>query len=223
MEKTDRQTDKSTHWKSAIFDLDDNWTKLDNPPAGFKVYYQEEICPTTQKPHRQTHVDCGKQVRLSALTKWLKATKWIPVLGKQHIENSISYTSKKDTAVEGTHKEIQGEHYYKMEEILRLLAYNGIHVWDEWRTEENPWMEWKYLSGCLVEGDVKWANRLTNPAIKFAWKSWGPIFRFKLLEELEESVPFIIEEQTLEKVDFFSKCLIYDETPPATLSETQVC
>lgn len=204
--QSDSQT-RSIHWNSAIFDTDGNWEKLKNPPSGYKVYYQKEICPTTGREHLQTHVDCGKQVRLSALTKWIKATNWKRVLGKEHIENSIAYTSKKETAVENTHVEILGDKYYKMEEILQLLAYNVISVWDTFKSpDENPYYDWKYVSGCLVEGDIKWANKLTNPAIKFAWKSWGPIFRRKFEEGLEESVPFIIEEQT--EFDFFSECLI---------------
>lgn len=176
MSQTDRQTDKATHWKSAIFDTDDNWSKLDTLPAFIKtVHRQKEICPTTQKPHFQVHVICHQQVRLTKMCSWIKATKWLPVIGKEHIENSIKYTSKTDTAVEGTHTVTQGEKYYQTHELLLEIARHYV------RPDFNqPYFDeadkWETLTRRMISFNPKWANKLCNPALKKAWDWWGTRF-----------------------------------------------
>jgi len=210
MAQTDRQTDKpATHWKSAIFDVDDNWAKLDALPACVKTLYrQKEICPTTQKPHFQVHVVCHRQVRFTQLTPWIKATKWIPVWGKDHIDNSINYTQKKETAIEGTHQVTQGEQYLRLHELLLEIA-KQYDVEDYQRTGA-AWMQargWEMLSSRLVRRDLNWANKLCNPATKKAWDWWGEVFLKRVSEFCEETNgAYIIEGPASE--DLSEECLI---------------
>lgn len=206
MSQTDRQTDKSTHWKSAIFDTDDNWSKLDAiPPFVKEVHRQKEVCPTTGKEHFQVHIVCNRQVRLSAMTGWIKATKWLPVLGKIHIENSIKYCSKTDTAVPGTHQVIQGEKYLQLHELLFEIAKYAEYQWAD-TIDVNSWE--RITSRLLeVKNDLTWANKLNAPGVKNAWSWWGNVFIRKYQDFLDETAgASIIEGTSQEEVP--AECLI---------------
>lgn len=222
MAKTDRQTDapiakdfKTRHWKSAIFDDDStnskgNWEKLCIIPVGWKVYQIDEICPTTGKPHKQIHVDCTRQQRLSALQNYVRATKWFPVMNmkgsaQNHIQNSIDYcqglSKKEKGSIEGTAVVKDGPAYLAISDILMSLAREYVSVrlpTDEEHermyfanTEEGRKYKfdigynntWECLSAKLVEKDLIWVNRLTIPAVKPAWNTWGHIFINKVQSE----------------------------------------
>lgn len=185
MSQTDRQTDKASNWKSAIFDTDDNWTRLETlPPFVKTVHKQQEICPTTQRPHFQVHIVTHRQVRLSQMCGWIKATKWIPVLGKEHIQNSINYTSKNESAVPGTHEVVQGEKYFQIHELLLEVARqhtkedDEVNIAAEWSRRR----DWKTLTSRLILKDLKWANKLSNPALEKCWRLWGEVFLVKAKE-----------------------------------------
>jgi len=215
----DRQTDRQTvldkefktrHWKSGIFDDENtsskgNWLKLDNPPDGFKIYVCDELCPTTGRPHKQVHVDCGRQQRLTKLTKWLSATKWIPVLGADHVMNSVNYCQEKSKKAKGTiagsSQIIHGAEYLTFDKILMSLAskvedmptyeevekhaiscglkFNSQKYYDKYDIVRS----WSVVSGLLVDEDVTWVNKLSNPAIKLSWETWGHIFIRKYKQE----------------------------------------
>lgn len=182
MEQTDRQTDmaaKASNWKSAIFDVDDNWSRLEALPAFVKsVFKQQEVCPTTQRLHFQVHIVTHRQVRLTQMCSWIKATKWIPVLGKEHIQNSINYCSKKESAVPGTYEEVQGQKYYQVHELLTIVAQQHTQADQD---ERNPkdWLyrrSWAHLTSRLIAQDITWASRLCNPTLEKCWKNWGEVF-----------------------------------------------
>lgn len=192
MSQTDRQTDKASHWKSAIFETDDNWNKLDALPSFIKtVHKQKEICPTTGNPHFQVHVECHRQVRLTQMCAWIKATKWMPVIGKEHIQNSIKYTSKKESAVEGTHQTVQGERYYQIHELLELIAKEYEHPLPSTPEQRTSQMEramsYETLTSRMVQRDVKWVNKLSNPILKKNWDMYKFVFIGKMWEHLEET------------------------------------
>lgn len=193
MSQTDRQTDRpATHWKSAIFETDGNWSKLDTIPAFVKeVHSQKEICPTTGNPHFQVHVVCNRQVRLTQMCGWIKATKWIPVFGKDHIQNSINYCKKKDTAVEGTHKVVHGDKYYQMHELLEEIAKQYDHPFPSTEQSRSSELEravsYETLTSRLVERDIKWVNKLCNPQIKKMWEMYKWIFISKMQSHIDET------------------------------------
>lgn len=205
MSQTDRQTDKSIHWNSAIFDVDENWAKLDTLPSFVKeVHRQKEVCPTTGKEHFQIHVICHRQVRLTQMCGWIKATKWKAVIGKEFIANSIKYCSKSATAVPGTQQILQGEKYLQLYEILfelakkveLILSYHDSRLYDG-----VDFPSWESVSSALIEVDFKWVNKLNAPGVKNAWTWWGSVFYHKLTEfAVETGGGSIIEATSPEEV-----------------------
>lgn len=218
MSQTDRQTDKFTHWKTAVFGVDDNWSKLDTlPPFVKTVYKQKEICPSTGNPHFQIHVVCNRQVRLTQMCSWIKSTKWIgiPASDKKHIENSIKYTSKSDTAVAGTHEVVQGEKYFQMHELLELIAKEYDHPERTTETTKTSVLDqaisFETLTSRMVSRDVKWVNKLCNPQIKKMWDMYAWVFIKKMWEHLDEtSGAYIIESPAPEEDESEEGCLIED-------------
>lgn len=191
MSQTDRQTDKFTHFKSAIFDVDDNWAKLEVLPEFVKtVFKQQEVCPTTQNLHFQVHIVAHRQVRLSQMYGWIAKTKWIGISAKEkdHIRNSINYCSKKETAVPGTHEVVQGQKYYQIHELLLEVARQHTVEDDNLPTDfasQGDWLNrrtWGLLSSRLVAKDLTWANKLANPALEKCWRLWGEVFLRKAKE-----------------------------------------
>jgi len=211
MSQTDRQTDKATHWNSAIFDVGENWAILKAPPPSFikEIRFQQELCPTTSRLHFQTHVVCHRQVRLTQLTSWIKQTNWKPVRGKEYIANSIKYTAKEDTAIPGTHQVIQGEKYYQLHEIMEVLArYAEPAVDPQDYLDADPKHSvnsWKYITRRLLIEDRTWANRLSNPTLRRMWEDWGSLF----IWNWEEGASFIIEDASPEET--CSEYLISDD------------
>jgi len=202
--QTDRQTDKpAIHWKTAVFDKEDNWAKLDKLPAHVKkVYRQKEVCPETGNIHWQIHVHCHRQVRLTQLTSWIKYTKWIPVWGDEHIKNSIAYCSKIDSAISGTQRVDEGESYLRLHELLLCVAraVPPLVVILNKLTDKSKkdYYLYKNVAPFLVAQNLNWINKLSNPMVEKSWNMFhGELFEF-LHEELEECGGFIIEAPTSE-------------------------
>jgi len=199
--QTDRQTDKATHWKTAVFDVSgsDNWGKLDVLPSFVKeVHRKKEICPTTGRPHFQTHVICHRQVRLNQMTSWIKQTKWSPVIGEQHIKNSIAYIRKVETTAPGAEVEVvQGGKFYQLHELLLEVAKD----WEpttiqpymnelEWIKAQEKALLWPYAARlCVNKRGIEWITKLAVPTLE---KSWN-IHHMALLREAGQEGPFIIE------------------------------
>lgn len=205
MAQTDRQTDKAIHWKTAVFDVEGAWERLEKLPEFVKkVHLQEETCPTTGRPHRQIHVVCHRQVRLGQMRNWLPKTHWSPVFGKEHIANSIAYCSKKETAVVGTQRVLEGETFYKLSEIMELIAarcwyelkphewFQEIYNYNYAKidTEYEAQFKFKNCAKYLVRDDKTWIDRLSNPMVAKMWNDFGGEF----LGAAEERGSFIIED-----------------------------
>lgn len=199
MAQTDRQTDKATHWKTAIFDVEDNWTKLDaKPPTFIKfVKMKKEVCPTTGKEHFQVHVQCKKQVRLTQMCGYIKHTKWFAVFGDQHIKNSLAYIEKKDTTAPGAEVIVkEGDEYFQLHQIMEILARYAEPETDlahylDLNPEKSP-NSWKWVTRRLLHVDRTWANRLSNPTLRRMWADWGSLF----IQNWEAEGSFIIEDPT---------------------------
>lgn len=195
MPQTDRQTDKSVHWNSAIFDHADAWAKLEVLPSFVKeVHKQKEVCPTTGAEHWQCHVVCNTQQRLSALRGWIQ-THWKQVKGAEYIKNSIAYCSKKDTAVAGTATVVTNEKYLRLHELLMCMARRWMPPYDirdcKTLSELNAYKEqvlFKNVAKQLVETDLVWIDKLSNPVIAKMWDT----FHNEVLDRVREDV---IEEE----------------------------
>lgn len=95
--KTDRQTDKATHWlvtgfsgEIVMLETPEQW-----PPFVKKVYGGREICPTSGREHFQGHIQCNAQQRFSALKKWLP-TAHLEVA--RDAQASMKYAMKEETS-----------------------------------------------------------------------------------------------------------------------------
>jgi len=195
MSQTDRQTDKATHWKTAVFDVEDNWSKLQAPPPSFIkfVKMKKEVCPTTNKEHFQIHVCCNQQVRLTKMCSYIKHTKWFAVLGDLHIKNSLAYIEKQETTAPGAVVQtVQGERYYQLHEIMETLArYAEAETFGRIETDyRNSINNWKWITRRLLIVDRTWANRLSNPTLRRMWEDWGSLF----IQNWEDAGSFIIED-----------------------------
>jgi len=201
MAQADRQTDKSVHWNSGIFDHADAWAKLEVLPSFVKeLHKQKEVCPTTGREHWQTHVVCHTQQRLSALRGWIQ-THWKPVKGAEYIKNSIAYCSKSETAVCGTATVVKGEKYLRLHELLMVVAREWVPRYHISECKDgatlrlyNEQVLFKNVARQLVEKDLVWIDKLSNPMIGKLWD----MFHNEILDRVRQDViegasPFIIE------------------------------
>lgn len=197
---------RASNWKAAIFDVDDNWAKMDNLPEFIKkVYWQPEICPTTGKEHRQVHVVTHRQVRLKQMTGWIAKTKWLAVLGQQHISNSIKYCSKDETRKDGAAPQVtEGKAYLQVHELLLTVARRAwyelkpfewyVHTYGHNYAQLDKQYEqsrkWAAVAKYLVRDDLEWVSKLSNPVLEKLWNNFGGEF-LRVAEEQDGG--FIIE------------------------------
>lgn len=70
MAQTDRQTDKSTHWAFTAYE--DQYAlvaSMSDSTTVAEYGYQDEICPDTNRKHKQGYLRTKQQVRFSSLRK----------------------------------------------------------------------------------------------------------------------------------------------------------
>lgn len=207
---TDIQTDSATHFKTAVYDEGITSTGVEFsgqfellerlPDFVKKLYKQQEICPDTKRLHYQIHVVCHKQQRISALSGWIKFTRWFVVKGDKHIKNSITYTSKTKSAVPGTHEEVEGERYYRFDELLSIVASSELYYTQDQLAAFNHKVLWKHAVNNMLERDLAWINKLCNPLLKTMWDNHHRLFieRAEHVGEADMELPFIIEGEFTE-------------------------
>lgn len=223
LSQTDRQTDKiprtATHWNTAVYDegvgFKGQWDCLQKLPDHVKeLHKKEEICPTTGRHHFQIHVTCHRQVTGKQMSVWIKHTKWQPLVGKDHIANSIAYIYKQDTAAPGAVPvNVKGSDYLRIHELLMEVAkdYEYFKV-PEGREmtfiEKRDFSEehlFKNASRWIVrKRGIEWITKLSVPTLE---KSWNIFYR-ELLDEVQKREALIIEPPTREGGE--------GETPPLT-------
>lgn len=118
--KTANQPDKSTWWSvTAYGDEIDILESTTWPPEVKKVHGGREMCPTTGKIHFQGAVQYTKQVRFSAVKKWLPTSH---IEAARQSEALLKYVMKAETAVgEKTTRE-NVTPYYPHHAVCKLLA-----------------------------------------------------------------------------------------------------
>lgn len=223
--RTDGQELRARHWKTAVYDSGEHFSGqfdklLNGKPPTWKVYTKLEICPTTGKEHYQTHVDCGKTERLSALSKYIKHTKWKAVKGEEHISNSINYINKSATTAPGAKLIVkEAEKYYRLHELLIAIARSLVLYpeVDEYFTDGIPpildmpnandcrfgeQMIFKNSAKFLIRESLIWIDKLSNPVVAKMWNDFGSIVLQSLRDEIAEAgEPFIIEGSLTERSD----------------------
>jgi len=208
MSQTDRQTDKAIHWNTAVFDVDDNWAKLNTLPDFVKeIHKQKEVCPTTNREHFQIHVVCHRQVRLTQMTGWISKSHWKPVRGAEYIANSLKYTKKSESAVPGTQQVQKGPEYYKLHELLLVVArcWMPMERPDKGQTDRQTdtynrivlkilekELKWPYaLKKTVQDLGLEWISKLSNPVLKYMWE----ICVEELLDAVQKEEGFFIIEE----------------------------
>jgi len=99
---------KKHNYQFTWFSFPEDWEqKVDALFQNEKIKYiicGHEICPTTGKPHKQSHIDCHQQYTIKALQKILQKygikPSVLPFKTKQHCINSRTYCKKDGKFVE---------------------------------------------------------------------------------------------------------------------------
>lgn len=117
-------SDKSTWWSVTAFD--DEIALLEGPEFPefvAKVYGGKEECPTTGKVHFQGAIQCRRQVRFSALKKWLPKAHLEVAKDKMALKQ---YVMKAETAVGDKTERENVVPMITIEFVMKELA----NVWD---------------------------------------------------------------------------------------------
>jgi len=207
--QTDRQTDKTprtaTHWNTAVYDdgvgFDGQWSCLDKLPDYVKeLHKKEEICPTTGRHHFQVHIVCHRQVTGKQMSSWIKHTKWQPLVGRDHIANSIAYIYKKDTAAPGAVPSVvKGSDYLRIHELLLEVAKDfetlpiptdfSASPIDKCAAQVEQYLFKNAARWIVRKRGIEWITKLSVPTLE---KSWNIFYR-ELLDEVQNREALIIE------------------------------
>jgi len=132
--KTDRQTDKSSRWSFTAYE--EQYGLFNTMPPGIAEWgWNAEICPETNRPHRQGYLRLQSQQRFA----WLKK-----IFPGVHIEVAknwdalVNYCKKEDTRAPGTTPVHQTNsipsHYQYAEMVAR--KYLELHGPDDLETAQ---------------------------------------------------------------------------------------
>ena len=206
--QTDRQTDKTprtaTHWNTAVYDegvgFKCQWSCLDKLPDFIKeMHKKEEICPTTGRHHFQIHIVCHRQVTGKQMSSWIKHTKWSPLLGRDHIANSIAYIYKQDTAAPGAVPvSVKGTDYLRIHELLLEVAKDFEYLAVP-KDVSHPSVLVAQVEQYLFKNAARWIVRkrgiewITKLSVPTLEKSWNIFYRELLYEVQKQGEALIIE------------------------------
>jgi len=178
--KTDRQTDKSSRWSFTAYE--EQYGLFNTMPPGIAEWgWNAEICPETNRPHRQGYLRLQSQQRFA----WLKK-----ILPGVHIEVAknwdalVNYCKKEDTRAPGTIPVHQTNsipnHYQYAETVARqYVELYGLEDLDDCQWE--PVKGTRIISimdrlDTIVNTDITEGRRYaawitTNPAWTVMWKN----------------------------------------------------
>jgi len=139
MAKTDRQTDKTTQWAMTVYE-EQFHLLIFMPELVAEWGWQDEICPDTQRPHRQGYFRTKRQVRFSQAKSMLPGVHIEPAKNWAAL---LKYCKKTDTAVEGSQvHQTNTTKAMTMADALLKLAYYAIpitigdHEWEKANIED---------------------------------------------------------------------------------------
>jgi len=183
MEKTDRQTDKSSRWAFTAYE--EQWHLFNTMPPGIAEWgWNAEVCPKTNRKHYQGYLRLTAQQRFA----WLKK-----ILPGVHIEISRNwealklYCQKDETRIEGTRPKHEVSSFMTIyqyvdsvaERIAKVLKATGQKI------EETPKAQRIQYVDDLVRQDIcegkRYAGHIaTNPQWVTLWNkySYEYIFSF---------------------------------------------
>lgn len=181
-EKTDRQTDKSSRWSFTAYE--EQYALFNTMPPGIAEWgWNAEICPETNRPHRQGYLRLQSQQRFA----WLKK-----IFPGVHIEVAknwdalVNYCKKEDTRAPGTtpvHQTNSIPNHYQYAETVaqRYVELYGLEDLDDCEWDPPLVTRTKLISimarlDTIVNTDITEGRRYaawitTNPAWTVMWKS----------------------------------------------------
>jgi len=172
--QTDRQTDKSTRWGMTVYEH--QWHLLSQMPHEIAEWgWQDEICPDTQRLHRQGYFRTKAQIRHSQARKILPG---VHVKIAEDWNKLVAYCKKKDTAVPGTQVHEVSTLYtqYSYAEILGARLYQLYHLeYKEWSEQTAKEHIEQHARIDIRAGHREIAWIISNPNWKVYWKYWRDV------------------------------------------------
>jgi len=152
------------------------WNLLSQMPHEVAEWgWQDEVCPETQKKHRQGYVRTKTQMRFSQMKK---------VLPGVHIEVAkdwnklVQYCRKSDTSVEGT----QVHEVSKLYNMYNYAEELGRRLYELYKHDYAEWSDNVALENIETHArmDIRAGHReiawiISNPNWKCHWKFWRDV------------------------------------------------
>jgi len=177
VQKTDRQTDKTTRWAFTAYK--DQWSLFDSIPDLVASWgWQTEVCPDTQREHYQGYILLKRQARFSQLKQLFPGV---------HIEVArnwaalIEYCKKIDSAVPGTQVTQTNTytHLTMTQALLKLAAHVPYRVpltedemlADNYEKKLKSRLELEYNQALhqILKEDDRLVSIYANNAMRMAW------------------------------------------------------
>ena len=201
----DSQTDtRASHWSITI----NNPTEADRiairtqPRWLRKVKWQDE-----QGENGTVHIQAyanTDQVRMSALKKWLTRAHFKPCFTQEHIENTLDYAHKQETAIANTQHELtyrtREQPSLTMSNLLTNLAefaYSAEQIRERLEgTDELPKMKLKeiyeseywHAVSMMISQDPDLIQTFTMPCYKIAWVNTRQVWLQKYLVDSQTNI-----------------------------------
>lgn len=195
---------KTNAWCFTYYDFcRDSLPKLE---AGMKyICYQEEICPTTDRPHLQGYVYFKESTRLTAVKKALGSNTVHVEACKGTLAQNLAYTSKSSTSLPGTWVEYgvkprQGKRTDLEEACATLLETRSIRT----VAEEHSSTYVKYHGGLqkLLDATVP-PPTISDEVELRPWQQ--ELYEILMSPPDSRSVYFVVDKQGNQGKSFFAK------------------
>lgn len=174
---------KSQRWAFTAYEQDWDCFKV-MPELVAEWGWQQEICPTTQRPHYQGYMRLKRQARLSQLKKIFPTTHFEMAKNWNAL---IQYCKKEETAVDGTQHHAVGTQYLSMSDALIKIAVNRPII-DFSRCEAEEDYRRKYLYefnesvSILLRADPNLIGIYSQPQYERAYVRWRAVWVEKAVE-----------------------------------------
>lgn len=168
----DRQTDKTSRWQMTVQEA--QYGLLEKMPPGIAEWgWQDEICPTTGRKHKQGFLRTSSQCRLSALIKLLPG---IHFEAARNWPALITYCGKKETRDPNGEQvrqtsTIPTKYSYATEVAEKLVRlYPGHKLWELEELLDHV-KEQGLADICSGREGIEWI--IIDPNWKLVWKETG--------------------------------------------------
>jgi len=131
MVQTDRQTDKTSRWQFTAYE--DEYPLVDDFSKSLTIAefgFQQEVCPTTQRIHRQGYLRTKTQVRFSALRKEFPG---IHFEAAKNWDALVNYCKKEETRDKNSPQFVSGtgskeKPLTMAQALMKLASFADPHI-----------------------------------------------------------------------------------------------